>query len=53
MLVVTTIYCAESEPAKGSDTGKVVVRSIGDLKGADRKLLKVYQGTNREHPIDS
>ena len=52
MLIVTTIYCAESEPAKQTNAGKVTEMTLADLKDAERKLLSVYQGTNRVVPLD-
>ncbi|HMG84113.1 MAG TPA: hypothetical protein VK574_00130 [Terracidiphilus sp.] len=52
MIIVTTIYCAESEPAKQTTTGKVTEMTVADLKDADRKLMSVYQGTNRVQPLD-
>ncbi len=44
MLIVTTIYCAESEH-KQSGMEKVDEMSADDLKCTARKLLSVYQGT--------
>ncbi|MGA7244898.1 MAG: hypothetical protein WBX19_17045 [Terracidiphilus sp.] len=52
MLIVTTIYCAESEPNKQPGTEKVVEMSMVDLKSAARKLLNVYQGTSRVLPAE-
>jgi hypothetical protein len=50
MIIVTTIYCAETSHQPGS--GKVVERTVADLKDAERKLVSLYQGTSRVHPID-
>jgi hypothetical protein len=50
MLIVTSIYCAKLETVHDAATGKIMERSIADLKDADRNLLQVYQGTNRMHP---
>ncbi len=50
MLIVTTIYCAESEPHKQPATKKVIEMSAANLKGAARKLLNIYQGTIRVQP---
>jgi hypothetical protein len=52
MIIVTTIYCAESEPAQQPKTGKVIQMKVADLKDAKRQLLGVYQGTNRVLPLD-
>ena len=52
MLIVTTIYCADLEPAQPTETGKVHERTVSDLKDASRKLLSVYQGSTRVHPVD-
>ena len=52
MIIVTTIYCAEPEPATQPATGKVNELTLADLKDAERKLLSVYQGTNRVLPLD-
>jgi hypothetical protein len=52
MIIVTTIYCAHSEPAQQPHTRKVIEMTVADLKDAERKLLGVYQGTNRVLPLD-
>ena len=52
MIIVTTIYCAESEPDHQPKTGKVLQMTVADLKDAERKLVNVYQGTNRVLPLD-
>jgi hypothetical protein len=52
MLIVTSIYCAKLEPVQNATNGKIVERSIADLKEANRNLLSVYQGTNRMHPME-
>jgi len=52
MLIVTSIYCARLDPVHDAATGKIMERSIADLKDASRNLVSVHQGTNRMHPID-
>lgn len=52
MLILTTIYCAETEHVEQPRTEKVMEMTIDDLKEAERKLLGVYQGTNRVLPLD-
>lgn len=52
MIIVTTIYCAETEPAKQTNAGKATEMTVADLRDAERKLLSVYQGTNRVLPLD-
>ncbi len=52
MIIVTTIYCAETEAARQPGSGKVVERTVADLKDAERKFVSAYQGTSRVHPVD-
>jgi hypothetical protein len=52
MIIVTTIYCAQSEHAQQPHTEKVVEMTVADLKDVERKLVSVYQGTNRVLPLD-
>jgi len=52
MLILTTVYCAEAEHIQRPGTGKVIEMTLTDLKEAERKLLGVYQGTNRVLPLD-
>ncbi len=52
MIIVTTIYCAESRPVQQPHTGEVIEMTVADLKDAERKLLSVYQGRNRVLPLD-
>ena len=52
MIIVTTIYCAETERAHQPGSDKVAERTVADLKDAERKLVSMYQGTNRVHPLD-
>ena len=52
MLIVTTIYCAETEPVRQPGTKKAAERTLADLKDAERKLMSMYQGTNRVLPLD-
>ncbi len=52
MVIVTTIYCAGTGSALQPGTGKVAERTVADLKDADRKLVSMYQGTSRVHPVD-
>jgi hypothetical protein len=50
MLIVTTIYYAEPERRLDPLTGKPVERKPADLKDASRKVVSVYQGTNKVMP---
>lgn len=50
MLIVTTIYYAEPEPKRDVATGKVMERQPADLKDVSRKVVSVYQGTNKVLP---
>ncbi len=57
MIIVTTIYCAETEPAPQPENGKIAQRSLAELKDAElkdaeRKLVSMYQGSSRVYPID-
>ncbi len=52
MLIVTSIYCARLDPVHDAATGKIVERSIADLRDANRNLVSVHQGTNRAMPMD-
>ena len=52
MVVVTSIYCAKLEPVHDAVTGKIVERSLADLKEADRTVMSVYQGMRQVPPID-
>jgi hypothetical protein len=52
MLIVTTIYCAETEPAHQSETGEMHEMTVADLKDVKRSLLSVYQGSTRVLPLD-
>ena len=52
MLILTTIYCAEAEHVQQPRTGKVTEMTSSELKEAERKLLGMYQGTNRVLPLD-
>jgi hypothetical protein len=52
MIIVTTIYCAQSEHVQQPQTGKVIEMTLAGLKDAERKLVSVYQGTNRVLPLD-
>ncbi|MGA8090549.1 MAG: hypothetical protein WCA10_24955 [Terracidiphilus sp.] len=49
---MTTIYCAESEPAHQPGARKAPEKTLADLKDAERKLMSMYQGTNRVLPLD-
>ena len=51
MIIVTSIYCAKLERSQDAFTHKLIEPNIVDLKGANRDLMSVYQGTNRQ-PID-
>lgn len=50
MLIITTIYYAEPEPQRDAATGKPVEREPADLKDVSRKVVSVYQGTNKVLP---
>jgi hypothetical protein len=52
MIIVTTIYCAESETTHQPGTKRAAEKTVADLKDAERKLLSMYQGTNRVLPLD-
>ena len=52
MLIITSIYCAKLERTEDAFTHKQVEPNIADLKGAQRDLLSVHQGTNRTQPMD-
>ena len=52
MLIVTTIYCAETEPVRQTETGKMHEMTVADLKDVKRSLLTVYQGSTRVLPLD-
>lgn len=53
MLILTTIYIAKSEPARNPTTGEIIEKKVYDLKDDDRKMVSVYQGTNRLLPGSS
>lgn len=50
MLILTTIYYAEPEPKRDPLTGKRVEKKPADLQDASRKVVSVYQGTNKVLP---
>jgi hypothetical protein len=50
MLIVTTIYYAEPEPKRDPATGMPVEKKPADLKDVSRKVVSVYQGTNKVLP---
>jgi hypothetical protein len=52
MLIVTTIYCAETEHVDQPGTKKAAEKTLADLKDGERKLMSMYQGTNRALPLD-
>ena len=47
MVVISTIYFAHLEEARDPHTGKPIKREVSDLKDANKKVIVVYQGTNR------
>lgn len=47
MLIITTIYYAEAEPARKSNTDRMNDRENSQLKNASRKVVTVYQGNSR------
>lgn len=47
MLIVTTVYYADLQPQRDTVTGKFIETKPSDLKVANRKVVTVYQGTNR------
>ena len=52
MLIVTTIYCADTTPSHPAETGKIQELTVADLKDVKRSLLSVYQGSSRVLPLD-
>ena len=50
MLIITTIYYAEPAPQRDFGTGKLIERKPADLKDVSRKVVSVYQGTNKVLP---
>ena len=50
MLIITTIYYAEPEPRRDAATGKLIESKPDDLKDVSRKVVSVYQGTNKVLP---
>lgn len=52
MLILTAIYCAASEPAHQPGTNKATEKTLAGLKDGERKLVSMYQGTSRVHPVD-
>ena len=50
MVTITTIYYAQLEPERDPVTGKIKERKVSDLEGIGRKLVLVFQGTNRVLP---
>lgn len=52
MLIVTTIYCADTTPSNETQSEKVHELTVADLKDVKRSLLSVYQGSSRVLPLD-
>ncbi len=52
MIIVTSVYCAKLERTEDAFTHKPIEPNIVDLRDADRNLMSVYQGTNRQQPMD-
>jgi hypothetical protein len=48
MLTITTIYFADLEPVKDPLSGKTIKNEVSDLEGAERKIVIVYAGSNRD-----
>jgi hypothetical protein len=53
MLIITTIYIAETEDPTLGETHEPVWHEASDLKEAARHWVSIYEGKNRVLPIDS
>lgn len=47
MLIITTIYYVEVESARKPNTNRMTETEDSHLKNPNRKVVVVYQGTNR------
>lgn len=52
MLIVTTVYCMELQPAERCPADRPVEECLPDPRDSDRELFSIYQGKNRMLPID-
>lgn len=53
MLIITTIYVAESEDRARDDAPEATWQEAADLKDASRQWVSIYEGKNRVLPMDA
>jgi hypothetical protein len=53
MLIITTIYIAETEDPTQSEARDHAWQEAAELKEATRQWVSIYEGKNRVLPIDS
>jgi hypothetical protein len=53
MLILTTIYIAETEDLTQGQAHEPAWQEPSDLKDAVRQWVSIYEGKNRVLPIDS
>jgi hypothetical protein len=53
MLIITTIYIAETEDPTQSDAREHGWQEAAELKEATRQWVSIYEGKNRVLPIDT
>ena len=52
MLIITSIYIAETENPGQRETHEDAWHEAADLKEASREWVSIYEGKNRVLPID-